>query len=193
MKLDKGYLDVATADVVDGAINRSLFAYQNNPEEERSRYSDSVDTKMTVLRFQRASDNKDMGVLTWHAVHATSLLGNSTHAAGDNKGLASWMLERELGGNDDVGDGFVAAFSQANHADTSPNVLGAFCDDGSGMECDFERSTCANGKVDACHGRGPKFEALDLGVSSCYEIATRLVSAAKEAYVSMGGSFYSWR
>ncbi|KAI6784483.1 Neutral ceramidase-like protein [Emericellopsis cladophorae] len=186
--LQEGYLDVATADVVNGAINRSLFAYQNNPEEERNRYADSVDTKMTVLRFQRASDNKDMGVLTWHAVHATSMLGNSTHAAGDNKGLASWMLERDLGENDNAADDFVAAFSQANHADTSPNVLGAFCDDGSGMECDFERSTCADGAVDACHGRGPKFEALDLGVSSCHEIATRLASAAKEAYDSFGST-----
>lgn len=143
---------------------------------------------MTLLRFQRASDGKDVGVLTWHAVHATSLLGNNTHAAGDNKGLAAWMLENELGEGDNVADGFVAGFSQANHADTSPNVLGAWCDDGSGEECDFQKSTCSDGTVDACHGRGPKFEALDLGVSSCYEIATRLTSAAKEAYVGKAWS-----
>lgn len=171
--------------MVDGAINRSLFAYQNNPEEERSKYDDSVDTKMTLLRFQRASDSKDLGVLAWHAVHATSLLGNSTHAAGDNKGLASWMLENDLGDSDTTADGFVAAFSQANHADTSPNVLGAWCDDGSGQECDFQKSTCSDGTVDACHGRGPEFQALDLGVSSCWEIATRVTTAAKEAYVSI--------
>lgn len=175
---------MATADVQDGAINRSLFAYQNNPQEEQDRYGDSVDTKMTLLRFQRASDGKDVGVLTWHAIHATSLLGNNTHAAGDNKGLAAWMVENDLAGSDNAADGFVAGFSQANHADTSPNVLGAWCDDGSGQECDFEKSTCSDGTVAACHGRGPKFEALDLGVSSCYEIATRLASAAKEAYVS---------
>lgn len=138
---------------------------------------------MTLLRFQRASDGKDVGVLTWHAIHATSLLGNNTHAAGDNKGLASWMLESDLGAGDNVAEGFVAGFSQANHADTSPNVLGAWCDDGSGEECDFEKSTCSDGTVEACHGRGPRFDALDLGVSSCYEIATRLTSAAKEAYV----------
>lgn len=175
---------MATAKVKDGAINRSQYAYEANPEEERNKYDDSVDTTLTLLRFQRASDSKDLGVLTWHAVHATSLLGNNTHAAGDNKGLASWMLERELGSEDSAADGFVAAFSQANHADTSPNVLGAWCDDGSGNECDFQKSTCADGTVDACHGRGPKFEALDLGVSSCWEIATRVATAAKEAYVS---------
>lgn len=121
-------------------------------------------------------------------MHATSLLGNSTHAAGDNKGLAAWMMEQDLGSSDSAADGFVAAFSQANHADTSPNVLGAYCDDGSGEECDFEKSTCSDGTVDKCHGRGPKFEALDLGVSSCWEIASRVVDAAKTAYSSLGSS-----
>jgi neutral ceramidase len=175
---------VATAEVQDGSINRSLFAYQNNPEEERAQYASDVDTTLTLLRFQRASDSKDIGVLTWHAVHATSMLGNNTHAAGDNKGLASWMVEKELGAAENAADGFVAGFSQANHADTSPNVGGAWCDDGSGQECDFEKSTCSDGTVKNCHGRGPKFEALDLGISSCYEMATRYAAAAKEAYVS---------
>lgn len=169
---------------MDGTINRSLYAYQANPQQERARYSTDVDTTLTLLRFQRASDGKDLGILTWHAIHATSLLGNNTHAAGDNKGLAAWLIEQELGASDTTADGFVAGFSQANHADTSPNVLGAWCDDGSGQECDFKSSTCANGKVDACHGRGPKFDALDLGVSSCYEIATRLADGARKAYVS---------
>ena len=137
-----------------------------------------------MLRFQRASDMKDIGVLTWHAIHATSLLGNNTHAAGDNKGLAAWMIESEFGGNGNAAEGFVAAFGQANHADTSPNIKGAWCDDGSGQQCDFMKSTCSDGTVVDCHGRGPQFEALDLGVSSCYDIATRLATAARVAYVS---------
>lgn len=113
------------------------------------------------------------------------MLGNNTHAAGDNKGLAAWLFESELAGSDGVADGFVAGFSQANHADTSPNTLGAWCDDGSGQQCDVKTSTCSDGTVDACHGRGPKFEALDLGISSCYEIASRQVTAARTAYVSL--------
>lgn len=31
---------------------------------------------------------------------------------------------------------------------------------------------------------GPKFQALDLGVSSCYEIGTRVYTSAKALYVS---------
>ncbi|KAF4125605.1 neutral ceramidase [Geosmithia morbida] len=186
--MEEGYLDVATSEVEDGAVNRSLYAYLNNPEEERGRYDSPVDTTLTLLRFQRASDGKDMGVLTWHAVHATSMLGNNTHASGDNKGLASWMVERDVGATDQAADGFVAAFSQANHADTSPNVLGAWCDDGSGEMCDFQKATCSDGTVTDCHGRGPEFQALDLGVSSCHEMATRFASAAKEAYYSLSSS-----
>jgi neutral ceramidase len=48
---------------------------------------------------------------------------------------------------------FVAAFSQSSVGDTSPNVLGAWCDDGSGKECTLDKSTC-NGTSQACHGRG---------------------------------------
>jgi hypothetical protein len=50
--------------------------------------------------------------------------------------------------------GFVAAFSQSSVGDTTPNVLGAYCDDGSALECGTtEHSTC-NGVSTDCHGRG---------------------------------------
>ncbi len=78
--------------------------------------------------------------------------------------------------------GFVAGFSQANVGDTTPNVLGAWGDDGSGQMCSYENSTCS-GKSPACHGRGPVFQALDLGVSSCYEIGRRQYAGAKSLYV----------
>lgn len=169
---------------MDGSINRSLWAYLQNPEAERARYSADTDTSLTLVRFQRASDNKNIGVLTWFPVHPTSLLGNNTHVAGDNKGVAAWMLEKALEGDDSAADGFVAGFSQANVGDTSPNILGAYCDDGSGDMCSFENSTCADGKSQSCHGRGPEFRALDLGVKSCYEMGRRQYTAAREIYVS---------
>lgn len=78
---------------------------------------------------------------------------------------------------------FVAGFSQANVGDTTPNVLGAWCDDGSGEQCSFDQSTCS-GTSQACHGRGPEFEKLDLGISSCYEIGKRQFDGAKSLYVS---------
>ncbi|KAH6982013.1 neutral ceramidase precursor [Ilyonectria sp. MPI-CAGE-AT-0026] len=180
--LQEGYLGVSTAEVEDAAINRSLWSYLNNPAAERAKYSASVDTTLTLLRFQRASDNKNIGVLTWLPVHGTSLLGNNTHVAGDNKGVAAWMFEREMESEDSAADGFVAGFSQANVGDTTPNTLGAYCDDGSGSQCSLENSTCADGLSQSCHGRGPEFRKLDLGVSSCYEIGRRQYVGAREAY-----------
>jgi neutral ceramidase len=79
--------------------------------------------------------------------------------------------------------GFVAAFSQSSVGDTTPNVLGAWCDDGSGTQCTLDKSTCG-GTSQACHGRGPAFQKLDLGVSSCYEIGRRVYAGAKSLYVS---------
>lgn len=182
--LEEGYLDVGTTDISDGAINRSLWAYLQNPEEERAKYNAETDITMTLLRFQRASDGKNIGVLSWFPVHGTSLLGNNTHAAGDNKGVAAWLLESAAKDDPNAADGFVAAFSQANVGDTTPNVLGAWCDDGSGQQCSLENSTCADGKSESCHGRGPEFQALDLGVKSCYEMGRRQFAGAQSIYVS---------
>lgn len=57
------------------------------------------------------------------------------------------------------------------------------CDDGSGQQCSYENSTCADGKSQSCHGRGPLFQNLDLGVTSCYEIGRRQYAGAKSVYV----------
>lgn len=143
---------------------------------------------MNLLRFQRASDSKDIGVLTWYSVHGTSLLGNNTHAAADNKGVAAWMLEEEMKSSSNAAPGFIAGFSQASVGDTTPNVGGAYCDDGSGMECSLENSTCADGKSQSCHGRGPYFRALDLGVKSCHEMGRRQYVGAKRIMDDMGSS-----
>jgi len=169
---------------VDGAnINRSLYAYLSNPAAERAQYADDVDKELTLLRFQRASDGKNIGVLTWFPVHGTSMLGNNTHVSGDNKGVSAVLFEQSVRGSIQAADGFVAGFSQANVGDTTPNVLGAYCDDGSGQMCSLETSVCGDGKSQSCHGRGPEFQKLDLGVSSCFEIGRRQFAGAKSLYV----------
>lgn len=112
------------------------------------------------------------------------MLGNNTHASGDNKGVAAWMLEEAMKNDKNSAEGFVAGFSQANVGDTTPNVGGAWCDDGSGQQCSLENSTCADGKSQSCHGRGPFFEALDLGVKSCFEMGRRQFAGAKSILVS---------
>ncbi|KAG6119756.1 hypothetical protein E4U13_007353 [Claviceps humidiphila] len=186
--LQEGYLDTGSTRVKDATINRSLYAYLANPEAERRQYEDETDTTMTLLRFKRAKDGKDIGVLTWFPVHGTSLLGNNTHAAADNKGVAAWLLEEAMRENTNAAEGFVAGFSQASVGDTTPNVLGAYCDDGSGQQCSLKNSTCADGKSQKCHGRGPEFAALDLGVKSCHEIGRRQFAGAQNVYTALGTS-----
>ncbi|KAK1831094.1 Neutral/alkaline nonlysosomal ceramidase, partial [Podospora conica] len=180
--LQEGFLDFGTTTVPDANLNRSPWAYLANPAEERAKYADDVDKALTLLRFKRASDGKSIGVLTWFAVHGTSMLGNNTHVSGDNKGVAAILFEKSVKGDPQAAEGFVAGFSQSTVGDTTPNVLGAYCDDGSGQQCSFESSTCADGKSQACHGRGPAFQKLDLGVSSCFEIGRRQFAGAKALF-----------
>ncbi|KAK3900739.1 Neutral/alkaline nonlysosomal ceramidase [Staphylotrichum tortipilum] len=186
--LQPGYLSVGTTKVHGANINRSLFAYLANPEEERARYNatadddGSVEKDMTLLKFQRASDGKNTGVLTWFPTHGTSLLGNNTLVAGDNKGVAAYLFEKSVRGEPSAAENFVAGFSQANVGDTSPNVLGAWCEDGTGQMCSFENSTCSDGKSQACHARGPLFRVPDNGASSCFEVGKRQFEPARALY-----------
>lgn len=186
-----GFLDFGTVNITDANLSRSLYAYMANPAAERAKYASDVDKTLTLLRFQRESDGKNIGVLTWYPVHGTSMLLNNTHVSGDNKGVAAYLFEQSVQGSPAVAEGFVAGFSQANVGDTTPNVLGAFCDDGSGQMCSFENSTCADGRSQSCHGRGPKFDSLDLGVSSCFEIGRRQFAGARSLYVSLDHQTHS--
>lgn len=189
--LAPGHLTVGTTKVFGANINRSLFAYLANPEEERSKYNvsseddGSVEKDLTLLKFQRSSDGKNIGVLTWFPTHGTSMLGNNTIVTGDNKGVAATLFEKSVAGTENAADGFVAGFSQANVGDTSPNVLGAWCEDGSGQMCSFENSTCSDGKSQMCHARGPFFTKDDTGTNSCYEIGKRQFEPARKLYDNM--------
>ncbi|KJZ76153.1 hypothetical protein HIM_04609 [Hirsutella minnesotensis 3608] len=176
--IQQGYLDAGRTEITNAAINRSLWAYLQNPAEERKRYKAETDQTMTLIRFRRASDMKMIGVLNWFPVHGTALYGNNTHVAGDNKGLAAWMTEEQLKNSSQAAPGFIAAYSQANLADASPNTGGAWCEDGSGKPCSLKSAACPDGKATSCHGRGPRFRAMDLGVSSCEEIASIQARAA---------------
>lgn len=168
----------------DGNINRSLWAYLANPQAERDSYPSSTDTTMTLMRLKRASDSKVVGILNWYAVHGTSLYNNNTLVTGDNKGVAAALFEQDFGVTDAAAPGFVAGFSQANVGDVSPNVLGAWCEDGSGQQCTLDKSTC-NGKSDKCHARGPNFRDDNTGTSSCFEMGRRQYAAAKDIVVSL--------
>ncbi|KAI1270088.1 Neutral/alkaline nonlysosomal ceramidase [Xylariaceae sp. FL1019] len=192
--LEPGRLSIGTTKVFGANINRSLFAYLANPEEERARHNastdddGSVEKDLTLLKFQRSSDGKNIGVLTWFPTHGTSVLGNNTLVSGDNKGVAAYLFEKSVVDDDSAAEGFVAGFSQANVGDTSPNVLGAWCEDGTGQMCSFENSTCSDGRSQMCHARGPFFRADDEGTSSCLEIGKRQFEPAKKLYDEMKDS-----
>jgi neutral ceramidase len=149
--LTPGYLNFADTNVTDANINRSLWAYLANPASERAQYEYDVDKTLSMLRFQRASDGLNIGMLSWHAVHGTSMLENNTHVSGDNKGVSAYLFEQAMASDSTAAPGFVAGFSQANVGDTTPNTLGAWCDDGSGEMCTLENSTC-KGTSENCHG-----------------------------------------
>ncbi|KAI0388457.1 Neutral/alkaline nonlysosomal ceramidase [Xylariaceae sp. FL0594] len=189
--LAPGRLSVGSTKVFGANINRSLFAYLANPEEERARYNvsteddGSVEKDLTLLKFQRSSDGKNIGVLTWFPTHGTSVLGNNTLISGDNKGVAAYLFEGSVANEETAAESFVAGFSQANVGDTSPNVLGAWCDDGSGQMCSFENSTCSDGKSQKCHARGPFFREQDQGTSSCFETGKRQFEPSKKLYDEM--------
>lgn len=170
-----GHLSLGEKQVSEANINRSPYAYLRNPKQERERYTDDVDKNMTVLRFERASDGQPLGILTWFPVHGTSLYQNNTLITGDNKGVAAYLVEESV---KDKNPSFVAGFSQANVGDTSPNVLGPFCED-TGLQCSFNDSTC-DGRTQPCHGRGPLFQTIDQGTDSCYEIGSRQAAVAKD-------------
>lgn len=63
--LTEGTLSIGNATIEDANINRSLYAYLANPELERNFYGAEVDKFITLLRFNRNSDGKDIGILTW--------------------------------------------------------------------------------------------------------------------------------
>ena len=182
--LTPGRLTFDSIDLENANVNRSPFSYDANPEGEKARYSDNVDKTMTLLRFDRESDNKTTAILTFFPVHGTSMYNNNTLVTGDNKGVAAWLFERSTQDDNRFADGFVAGFSQSNVGDTSPNVLGAWCEDGSGERCRYEDSTCG-GKMEHCRARGPFFREKDNGAKSCFEIGRLQFAAAKEAYDRM--------
>ncbi|KAJ4396694.1 hypothetical protein N0V93_000915 [Gnomoniopsis smithogilvyi] len=179
LSIVRAHETLAREKVKDANINRSLFSYLANPESERARYNissdddGSVEKDLTLLKFQRASDGKNIGVLTWFPTHGTSMYGNNTIITGDNKGVAAWLFEKSVSGDVDAAEGFVAGFSQANVGDTSPNVLGAWCEDGSGQ---------IDGRSGKCHARGRHFRFNDNGTSSCFEVGRRQFVAAQAAY-----------
>eukprot|EP00698_Gefionella_okellyi_P004791 TRINITY_DN14435_c0_g1_i1.p1 TRINITY_DN14435_c0_g1~~TRINITY_DN14435_c0_g1_i1.p1 ORF type:complete len:704 (-),score=137.13 TRINITY_DN14435_c0_g1_i1:1064-3175(-) len=166
--------------------NRSPFGYINNPQWEKDMYPDgNTDKDMVVIRLEDATST-ELGMVSWFAVHCTSMNNTNQFISGDNKGFASYLVEREKNGNLTLpGTGpFIAAFAQSNEGDVSPNTLGAFCPDGT--SCENPTSTC-DGKTEGCIARGPGWPSDFLSTEMIAEKQTarslELYEAATEQLV----------
>ncbi|KZV99360.1 Neutral/alkaline nonlysosomal ceramidase [Exidia glandulosa HHB12029] len=189
--LAPGSLAVGNTTVQDGNANRSPFSYLQNPAEERARYTDDQDKDLSLLNFL-GTDGTSRGFLSFYPVHGTSLYENNTLVSGDNKGMAAFLYESMVEPNAAPGNTtYVAGFAQANVGDTSPNVLGAFCESPGeawdGQPCDFRTSTCGN-RTEDCHGRGPgylisDFESNRIIGDRQFQGAKKLVTQTKLAPV----------
>lgn len=171
-------------------INRSPTSYLLNPEDERSSYSDG-DTDKNMLMLDIVNDDKSktikrIGVLTFFAVHGTSMNNTNTLTSGDNRGYASYALEKEINGADsEVGMGpFVAAFASSNLGDVSPNTMGAKCID-TGLPCNGTASSC-NGRCEKCIAFGPgengdMFQSTQIIGDKQYQHALNLMKQAEQS------------
>ncbi|MBL9168933.1 MAG: neutral/alkaline non-lysosomal ceramidase N-terminal domain-containing protein [Verrucomicrobiales bacterium] len=89
--------------------------------------SDNRDTEMLCLRFEH-SNRREIGMFNWFPVHGVSYSLENRLLTGDNKGLASYLFEREKGtfypGHGRAGEssGFVAGFANSNEGDLTANL-----------------------------------------------------------------------
>lgn len=180
--LKPGKVLLSHGDLYGSNINRSPTSYLLNPQEERDQYPEGdTDKRMLLLNLISQETGKSVGVVNWFAVHGTSMNNTNLLTSGDNRGYASYMLERHFNGQHAMpGTGpFVGAFASTNLGDVSPNTMGAKCID-TGLDCDGTTSTC-NGRCEKCIAFGPgtngdMFESTQIIGNKQYEFALQLMS-----------------
>ncbi len=118
--LQPGEILINKGEVEGAGANRSMAAYEQNPEEERTRYGAPMDKEMTLLSFVGADGA--IGMVNWFAVHPTSMTYDNKLISGDHKGYASLAFEQERGVDYKSADDFVAAFAQSTPGDITPNL-----------------------------------------------------------------------
>jgi neutral ceramidase len=104
--------------------------------------------------------------------------GTNTLLSGDNKGYASYVMERQHH-DGSMQAPFVAAFASTNLGDVSPNTAGPRCLD-TGAPCDVLHSTCG-GRNELCVASGPGSnmqESTEIIGRRQYEVAQALLENA---------------
>ncbi|CAB9514030.1 Neutral ceramidase [Seminavis robusta] len=181
-KLTRCEITVAEDLLFDSNINRSPSSYLLNPVEERKRYENIGDTDKRMLQLRFTTAEKDIGILNWFSVHGTSLNNTNQLLSGDNKGYASYLMEKHQNGDESMpGNGsFVAAFASTNLGDVSPNTNGPRCVD-TGLPCDVLTSSCG-GAAEKCIASGPgedMFESAQVIGRKQFDMALALLHSNK--------------
>lgn len=131
---------IATGSLEGATLNRSLEAYQANAD---AALHPPLDNTMVLLKFQR-DNGKEVGMINWFAVHATSMGNQNKLISSDNKGWAERKFE-ERKGTDYLAQGetFLAAFANSALGDSSPNIYGG--ENGGGVN-DFASTAISGNK-----------------------------------------------
>ena len=109
---------------IEVAFNRSLKAYNANPEVNKINKNDThlaVDREMTLLRIDGLEGEK-IGMINWFGVHTTSISNDNHKISYDNKGYASSFFEENIRSANKQKN-FIAAFAQGSTGDISPNYI----------------------------------------------------------------------
>ncbi|MEM1359686.1 MAG: neutral/alkaline non-lysosomal ceramidase N-terminal domain-containing protein, partial [Bacteroidota bacterium] len=122
--LGEGKIYFGSQTITDCGRNRSLPAYNRNPAAERNQYRTRTDNRLYLLKFVKSVQGREkmVGALSWYAIHPTDRGQANTKVTGDNKGYASYLVERANGTNYTAQETFVAAFANASAGDVSGNV-----------------------------------------------------------------------
>lgn len=121
--LQPGTIKLAVGSLPGASVNRAPDSFAKNPQELQDLFPNKVDETNTVLRVESASGQL-IGMVDFFGIHTTSVGAKNLLVGPDNKGLAAWWFQREMAGRDNVATPFVAAFSNTNAGDISPNVDG---------------------------------------------------------------------
>jgi neutral ceramidase len=139
-----GSIDLAQGDLTNATKNRSVVAYQANPDA--ASYTSDTNKRMVQLKFTK-DNGKEVGLLNWFAIHNTSLSQKFTKVSGDNKGYAQWRFEKSKGTRITDAETFVAAFANSDEGDVVPSDGNAFSKPGfQGSSNEYANAVAAGSK-----------------------------------------------
>jgi neutral ceramidase len=123
LKPGKIYINRGTfAPDIDVAFNRSVKAYNQNPEVKKVTEKEAnlaVDREMLMFRFEGV-DDKPIGSLNFFGIHTTSVHNDNRSICFDNKGYAAQSHESEW---KELTPGFISVFAQKAAGDVTPNYV----------------------------------------------------------------------